>query len=237
MKHALKRLVKNLCDRTLIPFVRYVIRETKEKRERTTVDIVIENALVDSAAYAESRMKDALYFWTRQELWDFALSETKSDGLVAEFGVFKDLSINYFAKKLRTTVYGFDSFEGLQEDWMGHETRKGHFSLRGQLPEVERNVELVQGWFDQTVPVFLENHSANFSFIHIDCDTYQPTRTVFELLGGRLQKGTVIVFDEYFGFRGWRLGEYKAWKEFSEASQVRYDYIGFGPVQVAIKIR
>ena len=79
---------------------------------------LIENALADSAEYADSHMQRALYFRSREDLWDFALSKIEVDGAVAEFGVFKGNSINYFARKLqgRASIYGFDSFEGLQED-------------------------------------------------------------------------------------------------------------------------
>ena len=57
-----------------------------------------------------------------------------------------------------------------------------------------------------------------------------------KVLEGKLQKGTVIVFDEYFGYRGWRSGEWKAWKEFGELTGLQYEYLGFTKEQVAIRI-
>lgn len=234
----LKEFLKFLVDKTIIRVINYIFFCIKMSN-RNVVEVVIENALADSAAYADSRMSEALYFRSKEDLWDFALSKIAFDGVVAEFGVFKGYSINYFAKKLgsNTRVYGFDSFEGLQADWRGHVLRKGHFSLEGRLPRVAANVELVKGWFDQSIPKFLDRRPGKFSLVHIDSSTYESAKLVLDLLGKRLQEGTVILFDEYFGFRGWRLGEWKAWGEFVESAKCQYEYLGFSKEQVAIKIK
>ena len=46
-------------------------------------------------------------------------NDNNSDNLYIEFGVFSGTSINYFSKNLKKKIYGFDSFEGLKEDWVG----------------------------------------------------------------------------------------------------------------------
>lgn len=56
------------------------------------------------------------------------------------------------------------------------------------------------------------------------------------LLGDRITRGTVILFDEYFGYRGWRLGEWKAWQEYTSRKALRYEYLAFSPTQVAVKV-
>ena len=33
-------------------------------------------------------------------------------------------------------------------------------------------IEWVVGWFNETLPGFLEKHPQNISFVHIDCDIY-----------------------------------------------------------------
>jgi hypothetical protein len=38
--------------------------------------------------------------------------------------------------------------------------------------------------------------------------------------------GTVIVFDEYFNYPGWRLHEFKAFQEFISTTNRKYRYIG-----------
>jgi hypothetical protein len=70
------------------------------------------------------------------------------------------------------------------------------------LPHVSSNVTLIKGWFDQTLPPFLEKHPAPVSFLHVDCDLYSSTKTIFDSLRTRFRPGTVIVFDEYFNYPG-----------------------------------
>lgn len=238
MSNRLKGLLKNVADKTIIRIASYIAFRIRAGHPNV-IEMIIESAIADSAAYADSHMQEAVYFRSKEDLWDFALSKIECDGMIAEFGVFKGYSINYFAKKLGrdVTIYGFDSFEGLQEDWKGHILKTGDFSLGGRLPKVAGNVELIKGWFDQTVPDFIAKHPENFSFIHIDSDTYEAATILLRVLGRRLQKGTVIVFDEYFGFRGWRFGEWKAWKEFVELTGLQYEYLGFAKEQVTIKIK
>jgi len=66
-----------------------------------------------------------------------------------------------------------------------------------------------------------------FAFIHIDCDTYESTLLVLDLLEPRIPVDVLIVFDEYLGYRGWREGEYKAWQEFVNRTGMTYEYLGF----------
>ena len=43
---------------------------------------------------------------------------TLQNGHILEFGVFSGGTINYLAKKMPTKIiYGFDSFQGLPENW------------------------------------------------------------------------------------------------------------------------
>ena len=70
----------------------------------------------------------------------------------------------------------------------------------------------------------------------IDSDRCEAARIVFESLGERLQTGTVILFDEYFGLRGWRLGEWKAGNEFAESKKINYDYLELSGSEVVLKI-
>jgi hypothetical protein len=51
--------------------------------------------------------------------------------------------------------------------------------------------------------------------------------------------GTVIVFDEYFNFPGWRNHEYRAWTEFVARTGTEFDYLGYTAdnEQVVVRIR
>jgi len=233
MKQALKEHLKTFCDKTLVRFLRYLT--FRATLSHTNIQAVCHNrAIADSADYADTHMPAALMFQNRVPLWDYAWSNIVITGLVLECGVFKGASINHFAKKTPQTIYGFDSFEGLKEDWKGHYLPKGFFNLGGQLPRVATNVTLIKGWFDQTLPPFLLTHEGPIAFLHLDSDTYEAAKIVFEQMAPRLVKGTVILFDEYFGYRGWRMGEWKAWQEYVADHGTRYRYLGFPDEQVAI---
>ena len=132
-----------------------------------------------------------------RKLLNFSLKHVDIDGAFMEFGVYKGGSISYIAKKRPDqTIHGFDSFYGLAEDWVTNPAET--FSLDGKLPSVPSNVRLHQGYFDQSLPKWLEEHPDPMAFVHIDCDLYSSTVTVLDCLKDRFQPGTVIVFDDYF---------------------------------------
>jgi hypothetical protein len=166
-----------------------------------------------------------------------ALKQVESKaGLYLEFGVFSGHTINHIAGQVDKPVYGFDSFEGLPERWRDG-LGAGHFKVNG-LPKVRENVTLVKGWFDQTLPRFLESHPGDVSFLHVDCDLYSSTQTIFTCLASRIKPGTVIVFDEYFSYPGWREGEFKAFQEFIAREHLGFKYLYYNckGEQVSIKI-
>ena len=65
----------------------------------------------------------------------------------------------YWSKLLqnpRSKLQGFDSFEGLPQDWLPHRPR-GYFSLHGEIPPVDDGcVQFFKGWFEQTLPYWDE---------------------------------------------------------------------------------
>ena len=95
---------------------------------------------------------------------------------------------------------------------------------------------MVKGWFDETLPNFLKEHTAPIKIIHIDGDTYQAAKAALDLTGERLIPGSIIIFDEYFGYLGWRDGEYKAFQELVKQHDINYRYLGFSENTVAVEI-
>lgn len=152
-----------------------------------------------------------------------------------EFGVASGRTINYISKFTEEKVYGFDSFLGLPEKWRdGFEV--GIFNLHGILPEVNPNVTLIKGWFQDTLPAFLTEQSKKISFIHIDCDLYSSTKYILNTVKPYLQEGCVIIFDElvnYPGFDG-ETGELKAFYEFITENNVNYEWIGMNGVPMGL---
>jgi hypothetical protein len=177
-----------------------------------------------SLRYAKRHMADAKALSDSFSVLEFALQHAKLEGMYLEFGVWKGGSINFIAGRANGAVHGFDSFRGLPEDWADVHAR-GTFDMQGRPPPVRENVSLHVGWFDETVPKFLGEYPGDIAFLHIDCDLYSSTKTVFSLLGDRIKPGCVIVFDEYFNYPGWQKHEYKAFQEFIEASALEYRYL------------
>ncbi len=160
-----------------------------------------------------------------------------NDGLVLEFGVRFGTSIRQIAALATQDVHGFDSFEGIPEAW--NREPKGAYSTKGFVPSVQRNVTLHKGWFEETLPRFLEEHDSPVRFINIDCDIYSSTKTVLDLLATRIAPGTVIVFDEYLGNETWREDEFKAFQEAVRKHGWRYEYLCFSFMtkQVVVRIK
>lgn len=121
-------------------------------------------------------------------------------GNILEFGVYRGGSLgNVMSNGLNKDrkVFGFDSFEGLPENWEGTVCEKGFFSTEGNIPIIE-GVKFYKGWFEDTIPQYLEdNKNEIISVLHVDCDLYSSTKTVLYSLNELIVPGTIICFDEW----------------------------------------
>ena len=222
-----------LFKRTLSEFLfrRFVL---KHYGSNLLVDLQIE-AKKETVAYVKANMPDAPWFEKHPALVKYVVGEASLPGLYLEFGVGRGKSIRWIGAHAGRTVYGFDSFEGIPEYWNGNPI--GAFRQR-KLPKVPANVQFEIGLFDQTIPGFLERHADPIAFLHVDCDLYSSTVTIFDAFGPRLQPGSIVLFDEYYNFPRWQQHEYKAFQEFVAASGVKYEYIAYSVTgqQVAVRI-
>lgn len=168
-------------------------------------------------------------------------------GLFLEFGVHRGSSIEKIANLTSEKVYGFDSFEGIPEKW--HNMEAHAFSLGGEVPEGPlrsmdqyldfedksasketgewpKNIELIKGWFEDSVPKFAKREeikNRKISFLHIDCDLYTSTKTIFEHLGHLIEEGTIIAFDEIYGYDRFEEHEAFAFAEFLMSYDFDYE--------------
>lgn len=215
--------------------IKQINNQTKIKC--TITDFCITEARETTAKYIIKNMPKVSVLNSAQELLTFSLKKVQKEGMFLEFGVFKGSTINHISSVANEKqIFGFDSFEGLPETWRSG-FHKGRFSVN-TLPEVNSNVTLIKGLFEDSLPKFLEDHKEDCAFIHIDCDLYSSTKTIFELLKSRIKTGTIIVFDEYFNYPSWEEGEFKAFQEFIKDSDYDYRYIGYNRnhQQCAIRI-
>jgi len=194
-------------------------------------------ALNQTVNFIDENMSNAIGFETQKEITEYALQIIKIPGAFMEFGVYEGGTIRFIAKNIKNNrIYGFDSFRGLPDEWSGFNMGSGAFNVDGKLPRVPNNVKLYAGWFDNTIPIWLEECPELISFIHIDCDIYSSTKTIFDLLEKRIQNGTIILFDEFFNYPGWQLHEYKAFEEFIQKSGYLFEYLAYARQQVVVRI-
>lgn len=153
-----------------------------------------------------------------------AVRAARQDGLWMECGVYFGRSINLIARYRSGTVHGFDSFQGLPEAWKPGEAA-GAYSTDGRLPTVASNVQLHQGWFQDTLPRFLACQGEAVSLLHVDCDLYSSTQTVLGCLRARIHPGTVLIFDDFLGYPGFEQHEMRAFVECVDDTGLRWEVL------------
>lgn len=179
----------------------------------------------ETALYVTEHMLNTPNFTHSYHVINFCMDRLEMEGDILEFGVYLGGSINIIAEQTERKVHGFDSFQGLPEQWGS--APRGTYDTKGKLPEVASNVELHVGLFDETLPDFVRKNPGPIALLHIDCDLYSSTRTVLSLLRSKIVPGTKIIFDEYFNYPGWQNHEYKAFQEFIETTGLTYEYIAY----------
>jgi predicted O-methyltransferase YrrM len=231
---------KRTLDRVFGSLVRRIARYALELTWRdpgAALRVEVQRRATAAAAdFVTARMPDALYCSGKLDHLTFAFGQAPA-GLALEFGVFKGTTINHLARLAPgRRLHGFDSFTGLPENWKGARYSAVNFDRGGKKPKVAANVTLIEGWFDKTLPQFLAREAGPIAFLHVDCDIYSSTKTVLDLTAPRLAPGAVIVFDEFFNYKGYELNEYKAFFEFVECFDVAYRFIGYAGQQVSVVV-
>ncbi|MDE8342303.1 MAG: class I SAM-dependent methyltransferase [Acidocella sp.] len=190
-------------------------------------------ASLDAATFASDHFNGVARFQSDEALLRNSVASANINGLFLEFGVASGRTLRFIAEEYQGQIYGFDSFNGLPENWReGYDL--GAFAQRP--PETLPNAELVVGLFDRTLPSFMVRHREPVSFLHIDCDLYSSTVTILEALKNSIIPGTIIVFDEFLNYPGWRQHEFKAWTEFSIKYNFKFKYTGVVPSHQQVRI-
>ena len=185
----------------------------------------------ESAAYIQQHMRAVPNFKTDYDFHEWIvttqLDHNLDNGMILEFGVATGRTLNHIARLLPNKfVHGFDSFEGLPENWTSR-MPKGFFR-RDNLPRVNHNCRLHVGWFNETLPRWKSVFGDNpIQLLHIDSDLYSSAVTILSELEANIVPGTVIVFDEYINYPGWQQDEFRAWQEFVAKNAIDNEYIGY----------
>jgi O-methyltransferase len=203
-------------------------------------------------------IKSLLFFSERENTFNKVLrfvSSSKIEGDYLEFGVYKGTSFSsvfLLSKKYNFPTmrfFAFDSFEGLPEikekdDNKEKQFETGSFSfgidnfkknIRKKGVDLDR-VTITKGWFDKVLNEKIKKRLKikKAAIINVDCDLYESTVPVLEFITDYIQDGTVILFDDWFCFRGnINKGEQKAFyswlnknKNIRATEFHRYDWHG-----------
>jgi hypothetical protein len=167
-------------------------------------------------------------------------------GDIVEFGVFTGISLALLAKaesfdpkEMTRRVAGFDSFRGLPGSdepharWQAGVCASNHawhplLTVGDAVtPDVTRRLFeacgldaplLHVGPFADTLPAAFPAVHGQVALAHFDCDLYESTRDALWALAPVLQDGAMLLFDDWFHYRGHpHKGEARAFSEFLAA--------------------
>lgn len=142
-----------------------------------------------------------------------------------EFGVSQGGSFRWWvgnAQNAASRFYGFDTFEGLPENWGLY--KKGDMSAFVPTDLDDRSF-FVKGLFQDTLPQFLKDHDLSNEtrkVIHLDADLFTSTLFTLASLAPFLRKGDILFFDEF----NVPNHEFHAFKIFTEAYYFKTKLLG-----------
>ena len=193
-------------------------------------EFIEKNMTHQTSVYSdESKFREAYFSAER-------LKETC--GLLLDFGVLRGRSTIQIANALQKLgnrkVHAFDAFLGLRDPWSKVDRSVGAMNLQGMPPSellTHPNIETHVGWVEDTLESFLSSNVGQVGLAHFDFDVFPPAHFALASIKSRLRESSLIIFDDFFGFIGWRHHSYKAFMEVLEAE----DWIleAFSPKQAA----
>ena len=194
-----------------------------------------ENEILQCFNHFEKHLQNAVHLEPQQLHWHGTnslsirkyaiekslLNDKEKNKFYLEFWVWKGTTANFFSEYVNK-LYAFDSFEGLREDWIGTTAAKNYLNLDKKIPKLNKNIEPIVGFIQDTLENFLKKHNPKINFAHMDMGTYESTKYALEKLKPYLIKDSIILFDELYNFPGWRNGEYKALQETFDESEYKF---------------
>ena len=187
----------------------------------------IENEILQCFNHFEKHFQNAIHMDAlvirKYAIEKSLLNDKEKNKFYLEFGVWKGNSANFFSEYVNK-LYVFDSFEGLREDEdrVGHDVLKGHYNLDKKIPKLNKNIEPIVGFIQDTLENFLKKHNPKINFVHFDMGVCESTKFALEKLKPYLVKDAIIIFNRLYNFPGWRNGDYKALQETFDESEYKF---------------
>jgi O-methyltransferase len=196
-------------------------------RRVSLLDLV--NANADFNNFLADRCGAVPRFDDRERMYGFLAPELTQTRPVdyLEFGVWKGASLREWARLLPdpdNRFYGFDSFEGLPEDWLPDKP-KGTFALGGNVPTFDDcRISIVDGYYQDVLPSFLQDYDRTERrlAVHIDCDLYSSTLFVLASIDRFLRPGDLLLMDEF----AYLVDEFAAFMDYLRAFKRDFRVLG-----------
>lgn len=176
-------------------------------------------------------------------------------GDLLELGVYKGASLARFCafrslleNDASRAIHGFDAFGAFPRSGVESpldqafidqfEGERGEGISRADLEEIladkpYRNVHLHEGNIFDTVPALLDRDPGlKIALLHLDVDVYEPTAFALERLVPRMNRGGLIVFDDY----GMVEGATRAGDEIAARLNLRFEKLSFYAVPAFLRI-
>jgi O-methyltransferase len=225
-------------------FKRIIINFLIKLNLKPFISVELINGFLDFGRFVHKH-SEVKKFDNKFKLYDYINSLIPNDPITyIEFGVFRGETILYWSKlnsNNESEFYGFDSFEGLPEEWMGTATirPKGEFDTGGEIPQTEdKRIHFIKGIFQNTLIPFLEEKNSSFKnrfVIHCDADLYSSEMFCLTQIYKYLKSGSIVIFDDFCVVNH----DYKAMKDWTHSHLIDYKVLGFTIpryVQAAVEI-
>ncbi len=228
-------------------------------------NLFIQNFVSTVISFVHPYLENTVSKYTAIKKAFFITAHDDTLGDYLEFGVFTGSSFNFaikinrkidgiFKKETNCQFVGFDSFEGFGEikDFDQHPSFKSKFFFVNKK-KILKNIEniakkdkykIVEGFYHETIknksPKDFNLNRARV--VMIDCDLKESTSIALEFIKPCLQKGTIILFDDFHYYKGdITKGEYGAFNDFKKKYPeilfreiINYGYAGVGFVVYAV---
>ena len=141
----------------------------------------------------------------------------------------------FYLIKIFKKGYGFDTFEGIPEDW--HDKKAGTYSSDGNIPQIEGG-EFIVGKFEDTLAEFFSDPRPKASIINFDADLYSSTFCALNFSKPVIDKHTILIFDEFIINKNWEQDKYRALNEFCLNNNFTYEVlaVSFFTKQAAVRL-
>jgi hypothetical protein len=158
-------------------------------------------------------------------------------GTCLEFGVFRGGTFAYQAEQIinlypKTSLIGFDSWEGLPPETEGIWTAPRHAPGEYAAPKTEtlsklaalgisnddQRFRLVDGFYSESLTPAVASSCGPLAFVNIDVDIHSSTLELLDFIAPMLRPGVIVYWDDWKDPRdraesSW--GEHHAWAEWS----------------------